>query len=194
MAYDLNTGKIKWETPYGDLPQAGPGDKLRGNVYPKSGFVITAGGLVMFASNDAKLYVLDKDTGKVLTTKDLPNGSLGVPAVYESNGRQYLLITVCGGIRIRPALIFRRAAPRLPRSPRATWPSPYRKARSKSCLERKGRMSPTGDMRRQTPSSLVLTASNRLRNFGLVNAESVTLGGFTEASAPDAASKNRNAS
>jgi len=96
-AYDLNTGKIKWQTPYGDLPQAGPSDKLRGNVYPKSGFVITAGGLVMFAGNDSKLYVLDKDNGKVLATKDLPNGSLGVPAVYESNGRQYLLITVCGG-------------------------------------------------------------------------------------------------
>ncbi|MEO8597649.1 MAG: PQQ-binding-like beta-propeller repeat protein [Candidatus Solibacter sp.] len=97
VAYDLNTGKIKWETPYGDLPQAGPSDKLRGNVYPKSGFVITAGGLVMFAGNDSKLYVLDKDNGKVITTKDLPNGSLGVPAVYEANGRQFILITVCGG-------------------------------------------------------------------------------------------------
>jgi quinoprotein glucose dehydrogenase len=96
-AYDLNTGTIKWQTPFGDLPQAGPSDKLRGNVYPKSGFVITAGGLVLFAGNDSKLYALDKDTGKVLGTKDLPNGSLGVPAVYEANGREFLLVTVCGG-------------------------------------------------------------------------------------------------
>jgi len=96
-AYDLNTGKIKWQTPYGDLPQAGPSDKLRGNVYPKSGFVITAGGLVLFAGNDSKLYALDKDTGKVVTTKDLPNGSLGVPAVYEVDGREYILLTVTGG-------------------------------------------------------------------------------------------------
>jgi len=96
-AYDLNTGKIKWQTPYGDLPQAGPSDKLRGNVYPKSGFVITAGGLVLFAGNDSKLYALDKDTGKVLCTKDLPNGSLGVPAVYEANGREYVLLAVSGG-------------------------------------------------------------------------------------------------
>ena len=65
-AYDLNTGKIKWQTPYGDLPQAGPSDKLRGNVYPKSGSVITAGGLVLFAGNDSKLYALDKDTGKLI--------------------------------------------------------------------------------------------------------------------------------
>ena len=96
-AYDLNTGKIKWQTPYGDLPEAGPSDKLRGNVYPKSGFVVTAGGLVLFAGNDSKLYALDKDTGKLLATKDLPNGSLGVPAVYEVNGREYVLLAVAGG-------------------------------------------------------------------------------------------------
>ena len=96
-AYDLNTGKIKWQTPYGDLPQAGPSDKLRGNVYPKSGFVITAGGLILFASNDSKLYALDKSTGELICTKDLPNGSLGVPAVYEVGGRQYILLAVSGG-------------------------------------------------------------------------------------------------
>jgi quinoprotein glucose dehydrogenase len=96
-AYDLNTGIIKWQTPYGDLPQAGPSDKLRGNVYPKSGFVITAGGLVLFAGNDSKLYALDKDTGKLIFTKNLPNGSLGVPAVYGVNGKEYVLVAVSGG-------------------------------------------------------------------------------------------------
>ncbi|MDE3199024.1 MAG: c-type cytochrome, partial [Acidobacteriota bacterium] len=96
-AYDLNTGKIKWKTPYGDLPQAGPSDKLRGNVYPKSGFVVTGGGLILFAGNDSKLYALDKDTGEVICTKNLPNGSLGVPAVYEVDGREYVLLAVAGG-------------------------------------------------------------------------------------------------
>jgi quinoprotein glucose dehydrogenase len=96
-AYDLNTGKIKWQTPYGDLPEAGPSDTLRGNVYPKSGFVVTAGGLILFAGNDSKLYALDKDTGKLICTKDLPNGSLGVPAVYEVDGNQYVLLAVSGG-------------------------------------------------------------------------------------------------
>jgi quinoprotein glucose dehydrogenase len=97
VAYDLNTGTIKWKTPYGDLPEAGPSDKLRGNVYPKSGPVVTAGGLVLFAGNDSKLYALSKETGKVLCTKDLPNGSLGVPAVYQVNGREYVLLAVSGG-------------------------------------------------------------------------------------------------
>jgi quinoprotein glucose dehydrogenase len=96
-AFDLNTGKIAWQTPFGDLPQAGPSTTLRGNVYPKSGFVLTAGGVVLFAGNDSRLYALDKDTGKVLATKDLPNGSLGVPAVYEIDGREFVLLAVAGG-------------------------------------------------------------------------------------------------
>jgi quinoprotein glucose dehydrogenase len=96
-AYDLNTGSIKWKAPYGDLPQAGASDKMRGNAYPKSGVVITAGGLVFFAGNDSKLYALDKDTGSPIFSKELPNGSLGVPAVYEVNGREYILLAVSGG-------------------------------------------------------------------------------------------------
>jgi quinoprotein glucose dehydrogenase len=96
-AYDLNTGKIKWKTPYGDVPEAGPSDKLRGNIYPKSGPVITAGGVILFAGNDSKLYALNSATGEVIFTKELPNGSQGVPAVYEANGREYILLAVSGG-------------------------------------------------------------------------------------------------
>ena len=96
-AYDLNTGKIKWQTPFGDLPQAGPSKELRGNVYPKSGFVVTGGGLVMFAGNDSKLYALNSQTGQMVFCKDLPNGSQGVPAVYQVDGREYVLVAVSGG-------------------------------------------------------------------------------------------------
>lgn len=96
-AYDLNTGKILWQTPYGDTPQAGPSDKLRGNVTPRSGFVVTAGGLVLFVDNQSKLYALDKNTGKVVYSRDMPNSAVGVPAVYEVNGREYILFSLVGG-------------------------------------------------------------------------------------------------
>lgn len=96
-AYDLNTGKIKWQVPYGGIPQAPPPDQLKGNAYPKSGIVITAGGLILFAGNDSKLYALDSVTGRLIFSKDLPNGSQGVPAVYEANGKEYLLLGVSGG-------------------------------------------------------------------------------------------------
>jgi quinoprotein glucose dehydrogenase len=98
-AYDLNTGKMMWQTPYGDLPQAGPSKKLRGNIIPKSGFVVLGGGVILFAGNDSKLYALDKHTGEVIFTKDLPNGAAAVPAVYEVGGREYVLIPVVGGSR-----------------------------------------------------------------------------------------------
>ena len=31
-------------------------------------------------------------TGKVISTKDVPNGAAGVPAVYEAKGREYILL------------------------------------------------------------------------------------------------------
>jgi quinoprotein glucose dehydrogenase len=96
-AYDLNTGKILWQTPYGDTPEAGPSDKLRGNVTPRSGFVVTAGGLVLFADNKSKLYALDEKTGKVVYSRDVPNSAMAVPAVYEVNGREYILFALVGG-------------------------------------------------------------------------------------------------
>lgn len=96
-AYDLNEGKIMWQTPYGDLPQAGPSTKLRGNVFPKSGFVVLASGLVVFVDNQAKLYAVDQLTGQVVFTRDVPNGAVGVPAVYEVNGREYILFALTAG-------------------------------------------------------------------------------------------------
>ena len=96
-AYDLSTGKIKWQVPYGGLREAPPADQMKGNVFPKSGPVITAGGLILFAGNDARLYALNSATGKVIFTRDLPNGSEGVPAIYEVNGREYVLLAVSGG-------------------------------------------------------------------------------------------------
>jgi quinoprotein glucose dehydrogenase len=70
---------------------------MKGNIYPKSGMVVTAGGLVLFAGNDSKLYALDSATGKLIFSKDLPNGSQGVPAVYQVNGKEYILLAVSGG-------------------------------------------------------------------------------------------------
>jgi quinoprotein glucose dehydrogenase len=40
---------------------------------------------------------LDKNTGKVLYSRDVPNSAVGVPAVYEVNGREYILFSLLGG-------------------------------------------------------------------------------------------------
>jgi quinoprotein glucose dehydrogenase len=98
-AYDLNKGTIKWQIPYGDNPGAGPniGTEPRGELWPKSGVVVTASGLILFAGNEGKLRVLEAATGKQLAMYDLPSGSQSVPAVYEINGREYVLINATGG-------------------------------------------------------------------------------------------------
>ena len=106
-AYDLNKGTIKWQVPFGDNPAAGPnkGAQLRGNLFPKSGIAVTASGLILFASNEGKLRVLNAADGKQLAMFDLPNGSMCVPAVYEVNGREYILINATGpgpDLRVAP--------------------------------------------------------------------------------------------
>jgi quinoprotein glucose dehydrogenase len=63
-------------------------------VFPKSGIVILASGLIVFVDNQAKLYALDQMTGNVIFTKDVPNGAAGVPAVYEAKGREYILFAL----------------------------------------------------------------------------------------------------
>lgn len=41
---------------------------------------------------DGKLRAYDEDTGRVLWTGNLAGGSRGVPVVYTSKGRQYLVV------------------------------------------------------------------------------------------------------
>ena len=80
------TGKIKWQTPYGDLPQAGPSDKLRGNVFPKSGIVVTAGGNMAFMN--AVLAICDSGDEVIL------------PAPYYFNHEMAIVMANC-----RPVLV-----------------------------------------------------------------------------------------
>ena len=59
--------------------------------------MVTAGGLVLFADNQSKLYALDEKTGKVVYSRDVPNSAAGVPVVYQVNGREYILFSLVGG-------------------------------------------------------------------------------------------------
>jgi glucose dehydrogenase len=94
-AYDLNTGTIKWQVPYGSvagLTDTGTIQQQRG------GPVVTAGGLILSATNDKKLRAYDQDTGKVIAEKDLPSAAEGVPAIFELGGREY--IAICAAAQV----------------------------------------------------------------------------------------------
>lgn len=100
VAYDLNTGTIKWRVPLGQDAQAeAEGARDTGAFMAEHhGMIVTATGLIFIAASDGKIRALDEDTGKVLWTATLPAGSEGIPAMYQSGGRQYLVVPASSNI------------------------------------------------------------------------------------------------
>lgn len=97
-AYDLNKGTIKWQVPAGeDLAMAAQGVHNTGSRQLRTGIIATATGLVFQVGGDRRVRAYDEETGKVLWTKEIGGSSRGVPAMYEVNGRQYLVISVAAG-------------------------------------------------------------------------------------------------
>jgi glucose dehydrogenase len=91
-AYDLNTGKMKWQVPLGEVPElADKGFTRTGSHFPKVGPVVTAGGLIFTGTRDRFVRALDVDSGKVLWQAELGTGLEGMPAVYEVNGKEYVV-------------------------------------------------------------------------------------------------------
>ena len=100
VAYDLNSGTIKWKVPLGqDAEAAAEGAHDTGAFMAEHhGMIVTSAGLIFIAASDGKLYALDEDTGKVLWSIVLPAGSEGIPAMYEVGGRQYLVVSASSSI------------------------------------------------------------------------------------------------
>jgi quinoprotein glucose dehydrogenase len=99
-AYDLNTGDVKWRVPTGSVdapPEVGI-PQGTGSHFPRSGPLVTAGGLVFFSTgSDRRFRAYDRDNGKEVWSKELPQTSEGMPATYQVNGRQFIVIPVAAG-------------------------------------------------------------------------------------------------
>ena len=99
-AINLNTGELVWKETLGDVPEF----KAKGihtGTENYGGPVVTAGGLLFIAATkDAKFRAFNKRTGKLLLELDLPAAGFATPAVYEKNGKQYVVIA-CGGGKLK---------------------------------------------------------------------------------------------
>ena len=92
-AYDLNKGTIKWKIPLGEVPElAAKGIRGTGFPFPKTGPVVTAGGLIFTATRDHMVRAYDEGTGKVLWERRLDTPLQGIPSVYEAGGHEYLVV------------------------------------------------------------------------------------------------------
>ena len=91
VAFDLATGKLRWEAPLGVMGDGWPAGSisLGGPMATAAGLIFTAAAL------DPHLRAFDSDTGKELWSAELPAGAQSTPMTYEWKGRQYIVI--CAG-------------------------------------------------------------------------------------------------
>jgi quinoprotein glucose dehydrogenase len=120
VKYDLNTGDIVWRIPTG-VQEAPPEYNIpadTGVQFPRNAPLVTAGGLVFLATGpERKVRAYDRETGKELWAHSLPNGAEGMPATYQVNGRQFLVLPVAQPNATFPATFTSAAA-------RAAGPAP----------------------------------------------------------------------
>lgn len=96
-AINLNTGEYIWKTTLGEYPELKAKGVPRTGTENYGGSIVTAGGLLFIAAaRDGKIRAFNKSNGKLLWEYELPAPGFATPAMYELNGKQYLLIA-CGG-------------------------------------------------------------------------------------------------
>lgn len=99
-AVNINTGKIVWQKVLGEYKELTAKGIPQTGADNYGGAVVTKGGLVFIAAtNDQRIRAFDKTTGVLLWEAELPACGFATPSVYESNGKQYLVVA-CGGTKL----------------------------------------------------------------------------------------------
>jgi quinoprotein glucose dehydrogenase len=95
-AIDMNRATIAWQVPLGEVP--GSGLALTGSEN-YGGPVVTKSGLLFIGATvyDKKFRAFDARNGRVLWETTLPAAGNATPAVYEVDGRQFVVIAAGGG-------------------------------------------------------------------------------------------------
>ncbi|MDT8757644.1 membrane-bound PQQ-dependent dehydrogenase, glucose/quinate/shikimate family [Sphingomonas psychrotolerans] len=101
-AIDMATGKTIWDRAFGEARTNGPFGipsmlPITIGTPNNGGAVVTASGLVFVAAaTDNLIRAIDLRTGKTVWKDVLPGGGQATPMVYETGGREYLVIYAGG--------------------------------------------------------------------------------------------------
>jgi quinoprotein glucose dehydrogenase len=103
-AIDLAHGRVAWQVPLGAYPELAAQGLTQTGAESYGGPVVTAGGLLFIAGTpDAKLRAFDKASGALLFEAPLPAAGFATPAIYEADGRQFVVVAAGGGKLGRPS-------------------------------------------------------------------------------------------
>jgi quinoprotein glucose dehydrogenase len=95
---DLNTGRIDWQTPFGEYDELTKrGVPITGQ--PNYGGLMVTRGHLLFATGtiDGRLRAFDSETGTELWSFALPAAGSAPPLTYQVDGRQYVAVVSSGG-------------------------------------------------------------------------------------------------
>jgi quinoprotein glucose dehydrogenase len=94
-AIDVNSGKVRWETPFGDVTRI-PG--LPPNIgSPNLGGSATSNGIVFIAAAMDEIFrAFDVETGKEIWRATMPASAQASPMIYRAGGKQFVVIAAGG--------------------------------------------------------------------------------------------------
>jgi quinoprotein glucose dehydrogenase len=115
-SYDLNTGKLNWREPFGQvqkwgfyMPQSWGSVTIGAPVVTKTGVIFIGG------SMDSRVRAIDLKTGKVLWTGLVDAPAVASPAVFTYKGREYVVFAAGGNSILEPKVSDELVAYALPK-------------------------------------------------------------------------------
>ena len=105
LSYDMNTGKVNWEKPFGQVQKYGFYMPESWGSVTIGAPVVTKSGLVFIgASMDSRVRAIDLKSGNVLWKHIVDAPAVAQPVTYTWKGKQYVVFIVGGNGILTPRL------------------------------------------------------------------------------------------